>query len=96
MAPRQLIRKLYSYEADYHRKEDCCNYSNCLEEVAKKRWTSFSCHGCEDYLEGKAIDYCLASSVGETDYTYPADSRAGCWREIDKAITKFMKKLGIK
>lgn len=96
MPPRQLIRKLYPKEADFHRKEECINYDTCLQEVAEKRWASFSCHGCEDYCEGEVMEYCLAPTIGETDYVYPEYSRAGSWKEIDAAITKLMKKLGVK
>jgi L-rhamnose mutarotase len=39
---------------DEHRKEDCINYSCCLDEASTLLWASFSCKGCTNYCKSSA------------------------------------------
>jgi len=71
-----LATELQYDEIEQHRKDDCVNYSNCLEEVAKmERKTyrdegSFSCQDCKDYKKVDE-DYRRYTRKDSSALTYP-------------------------
>jgi len=48
-----------------HRKEDCKNYSTCLELAMIKDWPDFSCENCENYEQEK---------ISSTEYIFRTNS----------------------
>lgn len=66
----KLEKELELHEVEFHRREDCAHYEDCLDDTALKRWKSFSCFRCEKYLF-KPIDTVELSNYYTMEEDYP-------------------------
>ena len=55
---KKICRPLSLDAVQDHRKERCLHYDGCLDEASALLWPSFSCEGCELYMEKVADSVC--------------------------------------
>lgn len=91
-----LKRELYPSEVEYHRRDDCVSYSECLMEAVRRKYASFSCSRCEEYEPKTEKDPCLVLSGDDREYVYPSYPHGGNMRAFGATLTKIMRKLGMK
>lgn len=76
------------------RREDCINYSVCLDAAAKANLKDVWCKGCPRYHK-EETDYTVAYKCSDR-HVYPAAPEvAGSMPELSALLSQQMKRMGI-